>query len=558
MVKIARTFLFSLLCLVVVVTAMPSPAEAGLTSTIFKCNGSDSGEGGFGGGGGGVGGGSSSVPVSDEKVQDVSEKDKNITGESCWKQTILVPLVRVIIRAILQQITSSLIETITGNNTSGEPQYVQDILGNYRRAGDGEANTFFALFTQNSDSPFAGAIVSSLRTSYAEDTSLQGFFTKNKSTLSQYSSNPTAFLGGNWSQGGVKAWLGLTTQRQNNPYMLHQIARSQLTSSVAQRKSARAQELSWGSGFLSWCGSNASPDSKRRTPEEGANPGDPCKKSDGTWGEIKTPGIVVHDYTQKALVDNQLDQLMSANELDDALGQILNTLITTTLNSSEGLSGGSPSDLRDYDNGDNESVASIESNTEEILAQLPPYEEAINKLKAAADKTIANLNAVLALSPTTVRCSTVKVRYIPDVQAQAQANIDTLTTQIIDRERQALINADAKEVAGNLVLAGVETLRDKDPDPRESDYSASTLLQEYQEFSGMPPSEEDISDTINNSKTTQAGARANPIDPDDRDRPEDSLDILGGTIYDRMIMMVENSAAILTDCGSSAPYSSLP
>jgi hypothetical protein len=548
MVKTARTAFFSVVCLVMVVAATPSVAQAGLTS-IFKCTGSSTGSGDFGGDTGGVGGGSSSVPVSDEKVQDVSEKDKTITGESCFKQTILVPLVRAAIRAILQEITSSLVETITGNNSSGETQYVQDIVGNLRRAGDGQASTFFALFGQNSDSPFAGAIVSSLRTSYAQNTSLSGFFTKNRSTLPQYSPNPTAFLGGNWSQGGIKAWLALTTKSENNPYMLHQTAQSQLASLVATRKSARSQELSWGSGFLSWCGGE--PSANEGEQRAGVNPKDPCKKSDGTWGQIKTPGIVVHDYTQKALVDNQLDQLMSANEIDDALGTILNALLSQVLNSSEGLGGGSPDDLTGYDNGDNDSVTSIASTTEEILARLPEYVTAVNLLDAAADKTVANLNAVKAI-PATVTCVEVKERYIPTVQTQAQNNLDILKSQITDKVDAALANADLKKVKGDIVLDDVAQARA----PGES-FPISTLTQDYQTFLGTPPSDENITDTINNAKTTQAGARANPIDPDDRNRPEDSLDIFGGTILDRMVLMVENSAAILTDCGLSAPYASL-
>src|SRR3989344_7404995 len=201
---------------------------------------------------------------------------------------VLQPLAFVMSGNLLKLITASVLDFVIGKtNGTGAPQFVQDLNGNLQRVGDIQANAFFVQFGRNSNSPFASAITSSLRTNYLWNTSSAGFFAQNRNTMSQYSPNVNSYLNGDWSQGGVGAWFALTTQTQNNPYTFYQASQSHLASVVGSAQSARSQTLAWGQGFMSWCSANdaSTPMSEEEFPVGGGtNPGDPCTNEDGTPG----------------------------------------------------------------------------------------------------------------------------------------------------------------------------------------------------------------------------------------------------------------------------------
>ena len=170
------------------------------------------------------------------------------------KSYILDPLAFIMSGNLLKSITSSILGFIGGKNGTGKPLYIQNLRGYLRNVGDVEAYTFLDQFRRNSNSPFAGAITSSLRADYLQQTTLTGFFAANRSTLSRVSSDPLRYVAGDWSKGGLLAWFGLTTQDQNNPYTFKYRAQAQLARQAQFAEATKLAQANWGQGFLSYCG----------------------------------------------------------------------------------------------------------------------------------------------------------------------------------------------------------------------------------------------------------------------------------------------------------------
>lgn len=323
------------------------------------------------------------------------------TATTAWATTaaqintyVLQPLAFVMSGNLLKLITAGVISFVIGKaNGTGVPQFVVDVQKSMQTVGDAKALAFFDQFGRNSNSPFAGSIVSSLRNDYLSKTSLAGFWAANMNTLAR--STPSyrpGFLAGNWQQGGIAAWFALTTQTQNNPYTLAQNAQSQLGTligpGVGGATGARLAQLGWGQGFTSWCGANdgflgslttgssafgaaynaaqaahaaygaavdAAADDPNNpalkaavvqaktaddaatvkqkavtTSSSGVNPGDPCTNSDGTSGTIKTPGSVIVAALNKALGTDQ-DRIVRMGNVGPEINNILKN-VSTVLN----------------------------------------------------------------------------------------------------------------------------------------------------------------------------------------------------------------------------------
>ena len=187
------------------------------------------------------------------------------------KAYVLDPLAFIMGGNLLKSITSSILGFVNQNKL-----YVQNLPGYLQNVGDVQAYAFLNQFSSTSNSPFASAITSSLRSNYLQQTSMAGFFAANRNTLSQSSPNYRSFLAGDWSQGGASAWFALTTQDQNNPYLLYYRAQDQMTRSVQNMTAVKLAQLNWGRGFLSWCGSGVNTTSSLGADDEGGYGGVIC------------------------------------------------------------------------------------------------------------------------------------------------------------------------------------------------------------------------------------------------------------------------------------------
>ncbi len=229
---------------------------------------------------------------------------------------VLQPLAFAASGNLLQAMGADIFDFANGkSNGTGQPQYVQDYRGNQQRVGDTQAFAFLGSFSKNSNSPFAWAITSSLRTNYLQQTSLGGFFAANQSTLHRSSPNVNGFLSGDWTQGGAATWFALTTQNQNNPYTLYNRSNNQLGTMVGDAQEARREELGWGQGYLSWCGASGGALSL-------ASANDPCINEDGSPGTILTPGSFIRNAVDTAF-ESPFNKLEGLGDAGSQIGSII-------------------------------------------------------------------------------------------------------------------------------------------------------------------------------------------------------------------------------------------
>ncbi len=490
---------------------------------------------------------------------------------------VLQPLAFVLSGNLLKFITAYVLDFVIGEtNGTGVPQFVQDVQGNLQLVGDIQANAFFIQFgrNSNSNSPFAGAITSSLSNNYIWNTSSAGFFAANRNTLELYSPNPNAFLDGDWSQGGVGAWFALTTQNQNNPYTFYYASQNHLASVVEGAISARLAELNWGQGFLSWCGASegyiVQDDegffNREEFVSEGVNPGDACKNRDGTWGTIKTPGTVI-----KAMLDNVLDSTRGKLETMGALAREVNNILADvatvmgTINFAASLLGGSDSGglfgvgqtsgtnstsrLLQYQNSPGywgvtessvlQNAQTLSVSESDMLSRVVQYEAAWNTIRSAANSastTVASLESA---------CTDAAERN-PSAATAATAQASDARTALLTEIAPVLAQADgaaATAATARSAAQRVRSARNSIAAGAGGVYSAS-----LQALQSMPPTVLDVSSA---QQETQAFGTAVAI-------PEGSLTVSGGSIIDRMRLISTNATTLKTTVCNSFSFPFAP
>jgi len=292
---------------------------------------------------------------------------------------VLQPLAFILSGQLLKALTAGVISFVIGKaNGTGLPQFAVDVQRSMQTVADSRALAYLQQIGQT-NSPFASSISSALRNDYLQKTTLAGFWAANMCTLAASSPNVSAYLAGDWSQGGIAEWFALTTQSQNNPYLFYPIAQTQLQNvigpGVGGATGARLAELGWGSGFASWCGAGDSTTSNDSA-EAGAaaalqecsnnggtvdqcsavyetylsskvaiSPGDTCTQSDGTPGVIKTPGSTIKSTLDKVL-GSQQDKLVQMGNIGPEINLILGNIATVmqTVMLASNILGGSESD----------------------------------------------------------------------------------------------------------------------------------------------------------------------------------------------------------------------
>jgi hypothetical protein len=486
---------------------------------------------------------------------------------------VLQPLAFIMSGHLLKVLTAGVIDFVIGAaNGTGAPQFVQNLQGNLQRVGDIQANAFFMQFGNNSNSPFRGAITSSLSTNYFWNTSSDGFFRANKYTMARYSPNPNAFLAGNWSQGGVGAWFALTTQTQNNPYTFYQASQSHLASIVGGATAARLAELNWGQGMLSWCGANDTTapagaqtqifdDGSTLTTDNagnmtatnavGINPGDPCLDKDGTPGTIMTPGSTIKASLDKVLGAEQ-DRLVQIGQLAKEVGSILKNVGTvfSTINFASQILGGIGSGglfgmgqksgtntntrLWELQNTPTlgvssstviQNAATIPALSSDTSGRLSQYESSWSTIRSSAVAATASLNSLANFCDNAATTAKYGGQFPSVARAQAVAARSAINTQVSPIITQA--DATIPVVAATRVVLA----RTQGGQSGSAEY-----LADLQTLQSMPPSESDISNAM---QEAQAFSSATAI-------PSGSLNASGGTMVGRMNLISTNAEALKT------------
>lgn len=492
---------------------------------------------------------------------------------------ILQPIALIKSIGLQKAMTVGVLAFISGNaNGTGASQFLKTLQGTLQKVGDTQAVAFFSQFGKNSNSPFKASIAAAAKQNYLRLTNMAGFWADMRCTLSQSSPDAAAFLSGNWSKGGVQAWLSLATRSQNNPYSFYNatVDRSRLLSMYAQE--IRKTTANWGQGMMSWCGTTDSEgNAQASTPDPGAgaegdkcdftdsgsadgtwqgghcvansgvqngiNPGDPCVKKDGTPGQIKTPGSVIQAGLTKVLGAGQ-DKLTQFGNMASSVSSIIQSIVGVMQTielaknifkgpSSGGLTeaaGLAASGSGGWGNG---AYSNLEAST---TAAFPKSDAAVTTMR----DRITKINSVIQTINATADAATsvINTQFIPVCTAY-QAEATSAKTKITNLKTSRVAVWKKMADDATVIVNRIEAEKNTDPGKYGTDLQA---------LSTMSPTSKDV-DTITNEGNVSGGAAASPA--------RSLVNISGGSIVDQFTLIGSNASARarLPDGSKCAPDS---
>ncbi len=216
-------------------------------------------------------------------------------------------LARTIAKAIIQQITSSIVNWIN-SGFNGQPSFVRNYNQFFNNVGDQAAGEFIrGTGLAFLCSPFQLQIRIAIAQSYARRGAAS-------CTLTGVIKNINSFMNGNFSQGGWGGLLQFTTIPTNNPFGAYAYAQIGLQSSISNAQTNARNNLSPG-GFISL--QKCDP-SKGQTPAKGNCP-------------VSTPGTLIEAAMKKTAVDVPYDSLNLAKSFDEIINALITQLTTRML-----------------------------------------------------------------------------------------------------------------------------------------------------------------------------------------------------------------------------------
>ncbi len=279
--------------------------------------------------------------------------DKNVIAPMLWMES----------GNMLKSVTAGVINFINGDNGKGLGLYVANVNGYKQGIQDARSMHFMDMLSRQSNSPFASAIAASMRSNYFQSTAgADHFFDAHRCTLGEASSDPLAYVQGNFSKGGWNAWFSLNTECDNNPYCYTYKAQNIMSEDAANITDNALNQLYANSGFLSWCdtsyaqndtyaGDQATTDAAEIANRQkdsfntvgtagsytydqtvGNAAGDPCLDKNGQPGLISTPGSVVAD-SLKNVSDTLLKKWSITGDLEGMAGSLVTLLQTYQMGS---------------------------------------------------------------------------------------------------------------------------------------------------------------------------------------------------------------------------------
>lgn len=494
-----------------------------------------------------------SVPVSSVPGDSGAVTSGVSTMANCLYDVIVVPLLRQMIRNFLKQTTDATISWINGNNGTGQPSYVQNLPKHLQGVGDATALPIIAQMKTAFGSPFDDTIASVLGTTYSQNTSMAGFYGANRCTLPGARKDQQAFLAGNWSQGGgVSSWFALTTQEQNNPYILFQSARSKLGSAVAQAQANRRQDLLQSGGFLSFC------DSKTSVAGVIASPGVSCVNPDGSPGMVVTPGSAIMSYAQ-ANINSGIGQLVSAQDLDSAIGQIVSALASKVLGP-DGLFGvtqvfsgsSATAAVAATPQTQSSAAASAASMAQAMLSQVSAYSAAWNTIGSAANTASSSIASLQSVCATNAAVAQAQIKKDSQNATSLQTFIDAANAEIATA--QNALSSEVQPVLSQVqtvpsIVASAQALATKIQ--AEANVvplaNPSLLSADVSTLASLQPSALDVVTAQSDAGATGAAVAS----------PAGSLTVSRGTIVDRMNLISANAQALKTSVCTYKPPTSI-
>lgn len=372
---------------------------------------------------------------------------------SIWlKEYVLDGLGMLVAKQIIRQITSSLVTWIN-SGFEGSPSFMQNPGAFFLDVADQITGDFLAKKggpLTDLCSPFSIDIRLALAFKYRPNVQKRysctlGTIIKNSQTAIAGASI-NGFTAGDFKQGGMPAFISLSTEPQNNAYGAYLSAESELSIRVANASIEKDKELGAGRGFLSWrdpkCKTevnahNAEVDKNFQALEDATGSdytqlnSDITKQTtsenlndlyDGTTGEtysqtnkriggdvsqmnrrsvqdcpVQTPGSVIEAQLNNSL-GGPLRELELADEINEIVNALFAQLVNTVLQKGLGaVTGSGPGDSTSYISqiqqeaqaaNDTGRVAELKAS---MLSSMDTYIDNTYKYKSSKDSSLAAL-----------------------------------------------------------------------------------------------------------------------------------------------------------------------
>jgi hypothetical protein len=386
---------------------------------------------------------------------------QNLKDADSVQQRFLDCITRSVGRAVVNQITSSVVNWINGG-FNGSPSFVQNYQQFFANVADlaageyikGSALSFLC-------SPFQLQIKIAIAQSYANRNNGRGA----SCTLSSATKNINNFINGNFNSGGWPALLNLTTIPVNNPYGAYAYAQIGLNNAQQQALANANKNITPG-GFIGYVqtydckaggtGSNNQyiNNSSFLSPPQAAAQICPsnCKC------KTATPGSVI-ESTLNSTESSTLNQLNLAKSFDEILSALITQLITKTLQ--QGLSNisGTQGYASNFLTPDQQQAQSAGNDFLTTLQAAQQVSQQYGSTEQGSINDIQNAqNALSNLSNCWETIATSEGTYSTAQRTQAANNASTTQTQITSLEAQVAVRNNNITRANESIVA-IQTLQ---------------------------------------------------------------------------------------------------
>ena len=403
-----------------------------------------------------------------------------------------------IAKQLLAAMTASIVNWIN-SGFHGDPTFISDPGAFFLDV----ANEITGKFMRDTAlAPFCDAFKPQILIALAQT---QTYRQRAKCTLLDAVGNVEGFFN-DFSQGGWAGWLTMTQQPQNNPFGAYLIALDERSTRLAYGLQNKQSEVNQGAGFraLKKCvrydslytydTQNYAQNLEEYNVLYGAS-GQISK--DGIVGCLETvtitPGRAIADALNDSTTKSTTDQLISADEINEALGAVFDALINQFITkgvrslSKRGNDGSVTSSWNDP----TAELDGIRRSFEEVRANVEEYFLTLDETDAIKEETLAVLDEVIA-------CYGVgEGEGIPPVNPARVPAFEDKKRKIKD----SMGGHEKEKVAIEVVIPKLDELIERastTKDPNE----VSALVTEYSQIGPLLPSEA----SIINAQTARAQA----------------------------------------------------
>lgn len=362
-------------------------------------------------------------------------------------------------RTAIQSMTRSIVTWIN-SGFEGSPAFERNLNVNLRRLADGVAVEFVSELVNSTtiNSPWLERIAGTVAQGYLLYTSRDRLAARLEYTLDRYTSNPNAWLRGDFSQGGFNAWMAMTWRCGNDPQCAEFAAQEELINRIDASLRQRMEELGWGRGFLSW-----------RCNCPGGEGGTSLGDADNSGScDICTPGTTIESAIG-ITVTSPLRQLEIANSIDQIVGALASQMVSQVFGGGGLFTGGNSGS----DTSRNMLVASLATGFIERaqgdIENITLYRDSWTRIRDAATEAVAECgtggnatkraeaNALLAQANAAVAKAGRALEALTSIVTRAQtvqAGTTSTTASAVTADYNCLVSGGLPQNGGCNVTGG--------------------------------------------------------------------------------------------------------